>query len=86
MSLRWIRPACVLQWEDGQSLSKCKAAQVDHGGGDRCWYDDRRYNTTFASYCDRAQCSCAAIEMAMGREVRPNVWQLLNRLKHPALF
>jgi hypothetical protein len=48
---------------------RCKAAQVDHGGRDDCWYDNPRYNVSFAALCSRSDCACEAIELqAMGRE------------------
>lgn len=76
----------LVQWDDGQSLSKCKAAQVDHGGGGRdCWYDDPRYKTAFAQFCDKTQCSCPAIQtMAMGREQRAMCHDGRRRLQQPS--
>ena len=58
----------LVQWDDGQSLSQCKAAQRARGRRD-CWYDDPQYNATFDKFCDRSECTCGAItQQAMGRE------------------
>ena len=58
----------LTQWENGQSVSKCKAAEVDHDPRD-CWYTDPTMNASFSAYCSHDSCSCEAIEkMAMGRE------------------
>lgn len=60
----------LVQWNDAQSTGhKCKAAEVEHGGGPDCWYSDPTMNATFSAYCSHDSCSCEAIEtMAMGRE------------------
>ena len=46
----------LVMWEDGQTLSKCKAAQVSNGRDERCWYDDSEYNVSFAPFCQRSEC------------------------------
>ena len=58
------------QWNNGQSMSKCKAAEVDHDQRD-CWYSNPWTNATFAAYCSKDSCICEAIEkLAIGREER----------------
>ena len=62
----------LVMWHGGQSQSKCKAAQVDHSEYN-CWYNNPQYNVSFAPYCDKKECQCAAIEnsVPMGRELDP---------------
>jgi hypothetical protein len=46
----------LIMWDGGQSLSECKAAEVDHRSAN-CWYNNPYYNITFGNYCDRSKCT-----------------------------
>jgi hypothetical protein len=63
--------------DNAQAGSACKAGESwpnqgggGGGGGQTCWYEDPRYNTSFASVCGKEECACKATEeMPMGREI-----------------
>jgi hypothetical protein len=72
------KPGCQLltaplfQWDNGQHMSTCTAAQHYPGykPDSNCWYNDNYYNSSFDGICDRKVCVCDAVEnLAMGREL-----------------
>ena len=59
----------LINWNQAQMSSKCKAGVKSSGYGPDCWYDDREYNKTFNDYCSRSECQCKAIvKLSVGRE------------------
>lgn len=65
-------------WNNAASTVGCKAAAVDPSAY-ACWYTDPEYNSSFASECDRTQCTCDAVDKdSVGRERHAMCW---NRMQ-----
>jgi len=65
----------LVQWDDALKNHGVRSGEHVQGGGSGwshpCWYADPEYNTTaaFVAACDRAKCSCDAIErLSLRRE------------------